>query len=212
MCFSAGGSFAASGVLTLAGAACLHYAPKRERMLAAVPLIFAIQQAIEGFQWLAPHPSVCSSALGYGFLIFAFFFWPAFVSIATYRVEQRPMRRRVLLWFAGIGALISCALLWILLSQPLNIQLHPFGIRYVIFSPLGYIGGAMYLIATCGSLLVSSRRSFQWLGIVGAASALLTELVFQSSFISVWCFFSALLSLYILVLVSRKRPANESRK
>jgi hypothetical protein len=209
MCFSAGGSFAASGVLTLAAAAALRVAPKRERMFASIPLIFAIQQAIEGFQWLAPHPSVCSSVLGYGFLILAFFFWPAFVSLAAFRAERGPIRRRILLWFAGIGVLISCALLWILLSQPLDIVVHPFGIRYLIYSPLGWVGVAMYLIATCGSLLVSSRRSFQLLGVLGAVSALLTELVFQNSFISVWCFFAALLSLYILVLVSRKRSATE---
>jgi len=206
MCFCASGSFAASGALAIAGALTLSIAQREERLIAAIPLIFALQQAVEGLQWLMPHPSTNSLALGYGFLVFAFLFWPVYLPLATYRIEPDPRRRHILRWFIGIGVLTSLALLWNLLARPLQVLIHPLGILYLIDSPFGWLGALWYLIATCGSLLVSSRRSLRWFGMAGVISAISTAFIFQQTFVSVWCFFGAVLSVFVYFIVARKRP------
>jgi len=206
MCFCATGSFAASGVLAAVGLVTLSVARPDELVVAATPLIFALQQLIEGFQWMVPHPGWWSMVLGYGFLIFAFPFWPAFVSFAVFSYERNPRRKRILRWLAAIGAFISVALIWILYTQPLTITMHPNGVEYSIHSPLQLFGVMLYLLAVCGSLLVSSHRSIQWLGVASVASALGSWIVFQQTFFSTWCFFAAILSVFVFFIVKRKRP------
>jgi hypothetical protein len=54
MCFSADVSFAAAATTGLIGAVTIRKAPKlSEWPLAAIPLVFGAQQAIEGCLWLA---------------------------------------------------------------------------------------------------------------------------------------------------------------
>lgn len=205
MCFCATGSFAASGALAVAGAVALSVAQNEELMLAAIPLIFAVQQALEGFQWLVPHPGPSSLALGYGYLFFAYLLWPVYLPLTVFRVERNRKRRRILVWFVGLGVFCSLALLLMMTVQPLSIRFYPQGIAYLFDVPLGWFGAAVYLVATCGSLLVSSRRSLQWFGVSAFVSALFAFIIFQQTFTSVWCFFSAILSLMILFIVKRKK-------
>lgn len=205
MCFCATGSFAMSGGLAAAGAVTLAMAQSEEWMIAIIPLIFAVQQAIEGLQWLAPHPSEVSLGLGYGFLLFAFLLWPAYIPIAVYRVEKDRGRRRILRCFIGLGSLISLALLVTLLREPLHVQMYPRGIAYVIKIPFYMLGAAPYVFATCGSLLLSSRSVLRWFGVAGLVSAILTATIFEQAFTSVWCFFAAGLSVLIFFAM-KKRP------
>ena len=93
MCFSASASFAASGVLSVVGAVSLTKAERNERLFAAVPLIFAAQQAIEGALWISPVESACQIGWGYGFLGFAYVVWPVYVPIAVYLMEKRPQQQ-----------------------------------------------------------------------------------------------------------------------
>ena len=72
MCFSATASFAASAVLITAGGASLSLAKPHQRLFAAMPLLFGIQQAIEGLQWLQLDKGESSLLAGYGFLFFAY--------------------------------------------------------------------------------------------------------------------------------------------
>src|SRR5690242_9093334 len=57
MCFSVGASFTASGILAVIGGFALVRAPKYYRALAAIPLLFALQQFAEGVVWMTlTHP------------------------------------------------------------------------------------------------------------------------------------------------------------
>ena len=66
MCFSAPASFVAAAVTGAVGVAAMMRVHRREELpLAAMPLFFAVQQAIEGFLWLSlrrlrPGPPLCS--------------------------------------------------------------------------------------------------------------------------------------------------------
>jgi hypothetical protein len=80
MCFSATASFAVAVALACVGAASMARNPSpRGRMLAAIPLVFAAQQATEGIVWLtvsgSAHVSLQPLAVD-AFLAFALIVWP----------------------------------------------------------------------------------------------------------------------------------------
>ena len=64
----------------------------------------------------------------------------------------------------------------------------------------------VYFVIIVGSLGVSSERRIQAFGGIIALSLIVTELWFAEAFVSVWCFFAAVLSLYILTILLRTQP------
>src|SRR5437870_4913753 len=103
MCFSAAGSFTLSGVLAAIGVASVtRSVHSPARMLAAVPLLFAAQQAAEGVVWLttdSAHPSTLGanhSLAVYAFLAFALIVWPVWSPLSLRRIERSGPRRSIL--------------------------------------------------------------------------------------------------------------------
>lgn len=87
MCFSAPASFVTAGITGVIGiAALVRVRAPRELPLAAAPLLFALQQIIEGLLWLnlplAPEGSL-SAVLTFLFLFFAEAFWPLYAPIVS---------------------------------------------------------------------------------------------------------------------------------
>ena len=80
MCFSAGASFGTSVGLAGIGVAAIRKAGDgSQRLFAAIPLIFAIQQLTEGFVWLAlmhRNYSTCQAPSVYFYIFFAYAAWP----------------------------------------------------------------------------------------------------------------------------------------
>src|SRR3954463_13957598 len=82
MCFSAPASFASAAVLPAAGIVSLRTARTPAQLpFAAIPLLFAVQQAAEGVFWLTL-PEGGSPLAGYTFLVFAQVLWPTWVPLA----------------------------------------------------------------------------------------------------------------------------------
>jgi hypothetical protein len=108
MCFSATASFTVAALLVPVGAYSLRLTKqtgKRWLLLASFPLAFAIQQAIEGVVWLginANEPSLVAIT-SRGFLFFSHLFWPAWVPLSVYVLEERRRRKLVLLGLAVLG-------------------------------------------------------------------------------------------------------------
>jgi hypothetical protein len=214
MCFSANASFAASGVLAVVGAASVSQTKtKRGIMYAAVPLVFAVQQLIEGFLWLTPGSGAASKALAYGFLFFAVIIWPAYVPAAVYLIEPEKEKRQLLIHFVILGAIVS-------IYAASTFLLNPIGVNntlccHIIYSfkmPLKYAVGGAYAVATCGSLLYSSRHWVRTLGVVTLLSLGVAYFYTAVSFVSVWCYFSAILSTLVLIHVRSQRNGHVSRK
>ncbi|MEK7183487.1 MAG: DUF6629 family protein [Patescibacteria group bacterium] len=196
MCFSVAASFVVSGSLGVAGVASLGLAKKSERMMALVPILFGIQQAIEGLQWLAPHPSLDSQVLGYAYLFFAFLLWPTYIPAAAYALETNQKHKKLLSWMFRLGLFVSTGLLVTLIMYKPVISLSAGHFVYAVpVSPLALVlGTIVYSIAVVGSLLISSRRSLQFFGIFILAAEITAATIFPSGFVSVWCFFAAVSS------------------
>ncbi len=195
MCFSAPVSFATSAVLGAVGVATLKRATPRRRLIAMIPLMFSVQQAIEGVQWLLERPSTCSVIAGYGFLFFAFLVWPVFIPFAVWYAERIRWRRRVLLVLTGIGVTLMLYMLTVLLHEPLVITSEGLRINYLIAAPYFSYGATVYVLATTISFLFSSHHPLRWFGVTSFLAALVSWWFFQHAFTSVWCFFAAVLSI-----------------
>ncbi len=201
MCFSATASFVSSGVLAAAGGASSKMANKNERLLAAMPLLFAVQQAIEGLQWLAPHPSMQSQLLGYAYLFFAFLLWPTYFPLAVYQMETHPRHKKILRYFLGLGIFVSIGLLITLIALPLSLPIQDGHIWYnlPVSNNLVMFGLLLYSIAIVGSPMASSLRAMKLFGFAVLIAEIATIYLYWSGFTSVWCFFSAILSAGICV-------------
>jgi hypothetical protein len=210
MCFSATGSFAISGLLTAVGATSLaRNSSKPQRMFAAIPLIFAAQQAAEGTVWLTMsggRGGVHQLAVNI-FLAVALIIWPTWLPVALRAVEQNPSRRRVLgalVWLGGAVAVYAAVFL--ARFHPVA-QIAGHSIRYDYASSgdrgshLFYL--LVYTLPTVVPFFVSTLKMARPIGVLLVVSLVASVIVQRDALTSVWCFFAAILSGLILIAVER---------
>ncbi len=196
MCFSPEASFLASGGLGAAGAVSLAISNGKQRALAAIPIAFALQQAFEGYQWLCLRAgSVCPVA-GYGFLIFALIIWPCAIPFIAYSIDEK--RRPLIRWFVFLGISISLYFLAMLVLKGASASIYYHSIQYEFTSFIAHPSAViLYIVAVCVPLAVSSIAFLRWFALVIFSSAVFTYLFYTTAFVSVWCFFAAVLSILI---------------
>ena len=103
MCFCAGASFTIGSVLSVVGGATLIKVPRKSFLIIAlIPLIFGIQQFVEGIIWLQINGEfqptfALGQAMPYIYLVFAWVLWPTFCPIALLIPEKVLWRKIVCL-------------------------------------------------------------------------------------------------------------------
>jgi hypothetical protein len=68
---------------------------------------------------------------------------------------------------------------------------------------------AFYALIILVPLLVASDRYIRIFGIIIATSVAISTVFFGYAFISIWCYFAAVLSFYILVMILQKTKMTE---
>ena len=202
MCFSAEASFSAGAVLLTVGAITVrHVRARAEIPFALIPVLFGVQQLLEGALWLtfpdkAPH---LNAALTHVYSLFSHVLWPIYVPITVLLLEPVRWRRRLLTALALVGAAAGLYLLYFLVTEPIVSQVTGGHIAYI--SPHFFVGTVltMYVLATCASALVSSRPMARWFGAATAVSLIAATAAYAAWFISVWCFFAAVMSATVLL-------------
>lgn len=210
MCFSATASFVAGTTLSILGVATLRTTRSRSEVaFAAIPLLFGIQQIVEGVLWLsfgfdAPQLNV---AMTYLFSLFSHVLWPVFVPFAIGLLETVAWRRRVIWGFQAVGLAVGMYLLYLILEFPVT-SVALANIVYV--SPHFYKVPVMllYLAATCVSCFFSSIDTVRIFGALALFLFAVAALFFNLALFSVWCFFSALLS--FIIYFHFRRNADQS--
>jgi hypothetical protein len=196
MCFSATASFSAAGILALAGAATLSKARgPREWPLASVPLVFALQQGIEGLLWQtvpAGHPA--GRGLATSFAILALIVWPSFIPLAVGLAEKARKRRQLILALMGPGLAVAAYSVLDIWAHPYMAWPAPHSLVYINDSPFPWPLMLAYLAAVCAPPLLSSSPAIRWFGIVVTFGLAITLGFFFVSLVSVWCFFAAIAS------------------
>ena len=208
MCFSATASFTAGAVLLGLGSLTLRSARHpREWMFAAIPLLFAVQQLTEGVIWLTfryDAPQI-NRAMTQVYAFFSHALWPAWIPLAVLLMEAPGRRHRVLLTFVAAGAAVGAYLLYVLVSFPAVSR--PTGQHIEYLSPHFFAAEVMtlYLLATTVSPLLSTHGAVKVFGALALLSFGAAYYFYTTWFISVWCFFAAILSSTILLHFAMRR-------
>lgn len=215
MCFSAAASFVAGAALVAGGVATLRLASRPSEMpFAAIPLLFGIQQLIEGLIWLSfrdasplPNPP-----LTFAYSLFSHVLWPIYVPFAVHLQESVPWRRRALVATQVAGIVVGLYLLYFLVQYPVISRV--LGKHIVYESPHFYIGAvmALYLSATCVSSMLASHRTIRLFGALSLVTFLAAYAIHAATLVSVWCFFAAILSLIVYTYFRGEHRANRSRQ
>jgi hypothetical protein len=193
MCFSATASLVAGGALVAAGGVTLRRATRRERALAAIPLLFGVQQLLDGAVWLsfgAPYHALAV----YGYALFAFVWWPLFVPLVLASIEPSRVRREAIEALALVGIGVALFFLSSLVSGGVSAAVVNRCIAYAVPHPYPFGSLAFYLIATAGPFFLSSGRLMRLFGVVLLGSFAIAGWFYAATFSSTWCFFSAILS------------------
>ena len=211
MCFTASASFAAATVLMPVGVFCLYKAHKIHQHywpFALYPLIFGIQQAVEGVLWLlldtANDELIRIVALS--FVFFSHLFWLFWIPFSCYMIEAGG-RKQLLYLFMLFGGMFGLSMYMpvLLFADWLMVSLIHHSISYELrlifdgFVPRPLVRG-VYVLIILMPLLLSSQRYIRYFGMIISMSVMVAVLLFEQTFISVWCFFAAFLSLYILYM------------
>jgi len=213
MCFSPTVSFATGGALTVAGIVTLRKSKsKAEWLLASVPLLFGLQQIAEGFVWLClDRATTCGTLSTYSYLSFANVLWPALIPIAILLVERDVFRKKMLYVLSAIGVGTSLYMLALLVLTPFSSRIVGQSIAYHTEHGYPYVIMWSYVVATCVSGWVSSHRWLRALGVAVFLSLGVAYIFFTYALPSVWCFFSAIMSLLIYEHVTRHEATNTNR-
>jgi hypothetical protein len=222
VCFSAAASFTVGAALLPAGVYCIAAALRKKpsySALAVVPLLFGIQQISEGFVWHSLHhepDSVRDWSLV--FLFFALAFWPFWFSVVGALMESHPQRRSIFVASASITTVWFWILYFPLLAGDpslldTHVAEHSIQYDYHTLPVYDYISRPvlqlLYLSSVAVPMAFGTESWGRIPGLVLGASAVFSALVFEYAFVSVWCFFAAMLALYLCLVFYRLQQRRE---
>ncbi|MCK4743288.1 MAG: hypothetical protein KAT25_05670 [Sulfuriflexus sp.] len=223
MCFSAEASFVTAAVLIPVGLACLKESisiNKSYWAFALLPFLFGFQQVLEGVVWLTldGRYEYLLRPAAFGFLFFSHFLWLLWIPLSGFLTETNKSKRKLFFVVTVVGMLFGGTMFIPLLLQPdwvsVSVQQHSiyYDVRIIYDALLPRdVLTLIYALIILVPLLLSSDRYHKVLGVLVTVSGLLTWGFFGLAFISVWCFFAAVISSYIfyqVVLTKHKLPSN----
>ncbi len=192
-----------------------HVRSPAERPLAALPVIFAAHQLVEALVWWSLQgrlPAVVGQWAELLYLVIALVVLPLLVPVAV--LELEPDRRSWVAPFTVLGAAVSAILLYSLVVGPVTSSIEGHHIAYDIDLWNGGLVTGLYVVATCGALLVSSHRHIRWWAVGNMVAVASLALVSEAGFISLWCVWAAVTSVAIALHLRHapRRPQRTERE
>lgn len=214
MCFSAEASFTSAAVLSAIGYfSCKSLKHKDLLLFAIVPFLFALQQFSEGMVWFSlkfnqsdPYLLEYSKSM---YLIFAFLIWPIFFPFSIYYAEKDKIRKKILGFLSFAGLLLSIYFIFYALDNKISIYVINHSIQYQLHTPFTiniWLITGIYSAIVLIPCFVSSLELMWTYGLFLVFSWLVSEHFYYENFTSIWCFFSAIISSFIYLILR----ANES--
>lgn len=202
-------NFILSGLIGVVGIKTLRkVSSPNEVVFASLPLLFAIHEFTQGFVWLGIYGYIEPRALEIAESIFVFYaqgLLPFLVPLAIWLIEPKGIRKNLIAVLMIIGALLSAYTLWGLSFQPTSVTLQNHLLYYVNPITDKHWVGVMYVLTTCGSLILSRNVSIQlfgWLNLLGI------NLIFWTmpyALTSLWCLYAAIVSTVLYFYFVKRR-------
>jgi len=199
MCFSPQADLVGGAVISAIGVDAVRNLRKRHThvALAVLPLVLGVHQIIEAFVWLGlqGHESHDLERVAlWAYLLIAFVVLPIFVPLAVLMNEPLRRRRWAMAPLAALGVAVASVLFAAMVSGPVNVRLRPYHLAYSIRLSEGALIVSLYVIAICGTLLLSSVRRVVIFGIVNVVAVGIIAWLTVDGFASVWCGWAAISS------------------
>ena len=199
MCFSPLGDLAGGTVVVAIGVDALRHVKGRSEYvaIAALPIVLGLHQVDEAFVWWGLQGHVAQGvgrAAMWIYLVFALVVLPVLVPMLVTFLEPSRVRRWRIVPFSVVGAVTAAILLEAMLAGHPSARLARYHLAYTIGLRHGIVIIGLYIVATCGPLLVSGYRSFFWFGIANLGAVITLALLCADGFTSLWCFYAALVS------------------
>ena len=213
MCFSMTASLTTAAILVPSGIYCIKEAKQLDKpywAFAMLPFMFGIQQLLEGGVWFAliKGDAFTVRAFSLGFLVFSHVLWLGWVAYSAYLTESSPLLKRAFKLIAILGVFIGLTMFIPLLFIPewLSTSVVNKSIYYdLTFYTDGYVSQPMLTAAYASviliPLLLASDRYHKILGVFILFSGIISWVFYNWAFISVWCYFAAVISLYVFYVI-----------
>jgi len=204
-------NFTLAGMLLVIGVLTLKKVSRpAELVFASLPLLFGLHQFTQGFVWLGLYHMVSPHTLHVASMLFVFYaqaILPFLVPLAIWLLEPRGARRQLIAVLLVIGGLLMAYVTWGLLRQPTEVFVSHYSLVY--FNPYTrHLWVALiYILTTCGSLILSRSIAIQLFGWLNLFGLLIVHLIAQYSFTALWCLYAALLSVILYLHYIERRIA-----
>ena len=208
--FQSEASFGMSAVLLPAGVYCVNSAFAKNRAflcLAVIPLIFSVQQFAEGMVWtaLGQQNAQFVRIASLVFLTFALAFWPFWIPLCGFLLTPDGGTKWTLGCVTVLGLIGGLALFLPLALNPDFLETRPMhhSLYYdmrksPVFQWMPLVWWEILYVAVVAAIPMMSRTSgFFLFGVALVLSAAVSHIFYWYASASVWCFFAAMLSLYL---------------
>jgi hypothetical protein len=214
MCFSPQADVVGGVLICAIGIdAVRHIRQRREFIaLAWIPALLGAHQFIEAlvWLWLQGHvPRGIGHVALWAYLLIAFVVLPVFIPVAVIALEPTRRRKQMMAPFALIGTVVAVILFAAMVRGPVSVTLASYHLSYSIRLPDGFLIVALYVVAVCGSLLVSGYRNVVLFGVVNLVAVVVIARLTISGFASVWCGWAAISSAAITLHCRFAKPHSQ---
>jgi hypothetical protein len=210
MCFSPEADVVAAVVIGAVGVdAARHTGRAAQWPLAALPLLLAGHTLDEAFIWWGLRGEVSHAVQTVTtaiYLAIAMVILPVYVPVTVLLLERARRRRPAQIAALVAGILCAAGLAAALVTGPVSTRAVGHHIVYYVHVRMGDALIALYLVSTCGALLLSGRRFLRWYGAANAAAVAVLAWIATEAVTSLWCAWAAVTSIGIAVYLRSTGP------
>ena len=131
------------------------------------------------------------------FMLYAQGILPFLMPLAIRLMEPPGWRRKAITALTVLGAFVCVWMIYGLIFFESQCFVEQHSIAYRNPFTGNFPVSIMYVIATCGAMLLSTHRVIRIYGVINVVGVTIAHLVKAYAFASVWCFYAATLSVVI---------------
>lgn len=180
----------------------------QELPLALLPLVLAVHELVEAFVWWGLQGKV-SATIGHRaewlYLAIAFGVLPVLVPLAVGALEPAARHWRTA-GFVAVGGVVAVLLMAPVVRGPIAAGIEGHHLDYSVDLWHGNSLVVLYVIATCGSMLVSDHDNVRVYGLVNLVAVAALAWLDQSAFVSLWCLWAGITSVLVNLYVRDASP------
>lgn len=200
MCFSPEVDLVTGVVIVAIGADAVRHVDRRSQLpLALLPMVLGMHQLVESVVWWGLEGRISDGVWQVArwlYLSIAFGLVPVWVPLAVGALEGHLMAQRTR-WLTALGVVVAAMLMTGVIRGPIDSRIEGHHIDYDVDLWQGGLLVVFYVVATCGSLLLSEHARVRRFGMVNLAVVVALAALDQGAFISLWCAWAAVTSLAI---------------